>query len=138
MDSVPLDLAFTRLGANVAGRQRPVWANALDGSLVLVCESLGFSRPGAGVLRYSARLSEIPGRSARVPELRESLDAARSGGTPVRLIIQTRGVDGASSRIHVRADLIGSVAEFDGDAYCVDFVRPVDPEVEPPVRKRKR
>jgi len=112
---------------------------AQDGSLVLVCQSSGFSRPRAGVLRYSAKLSLLPTRAAQVEGLRQGLDAARAADTPVRLIIQTPGVAGASSRIHIREDLVGSVAEFDGDAYSVDFVRlaPAEPEPAAPSRRKR-
>jgi len=139
MDTVSLELAFSRLGAKVTGSRRPVWATAQDGSLVLVCQSTGFSRPAPGVLRYSAMLSQLPVRSALVQGLREQLAAASSAGTPVRLIIQTPGAAGTSSRIHVRTDLVGNVAQFDGDAYNVDFVRVAEVEPEPvvPVRRKR-
>lgn len=138
MDIVSLDLAFSRLGADVVGKKRPLCATARDGSLVLVCQSSGFSRPGAGVLRYSARLSLACARPSQIETLRLGLDAAMTGRIPVRLIIQTAGVDGASGRIHMRADLVGSVAEFDGDAYSVDFVRPVVAELAPAPRVRRK
>lgn len=138
MDTVPLDLAFSRLGADCTGRQRPMWATAQDGSLVLVCQSRGFSRPGPGVLRYSAQLSLITGRRAQVQTLRQSLEAAHSGGTPVRLIIQTPGEGRTSARNHVREDLTGSVSAFDGDSYSVDFVRVVAEEPEPVVTTRRK
>src|SRR5690606_9130680 len=131
MDIVPLELAFSRLGVDVQGRQRPLSATAQDGSLVLVCQSSGFSRPGPGVLRYSARLSLIPGRMAQVKLLREGLSAASAGGTPVRLIIQTGKPGGGPGKLHTRADLVGSVTEFDGDAYSVDFQRIEEDEPEP-------
>ena len=138
MDIVSLEVAFARLGADTQGRQRQLSATAQDGSLVLVCQSSGFSRPGPGVLRYSAKLSEIPGRSAQVQQLREGLGAASSGGTAVKLIIQTRGAGGGLSKIHTRADLVGSVTTFDGDAYSVDFQRPEENEPEPAPRGRRR
>lgn len=133
MEKIPLDVAFSRFGAEVAGRQRPRWATAQDGSLVLVCLSSGFTRPGAGVLRYTAALSDFP---AHVAALRVSLGSAFSSGTPVRLIIQTPPTESASGRIHMRPDLVGSVVLFDGDAYSIDFVRPEEEEPEPPKRKR--
>lgn len=136
MDSVPLDLAFSRLGADIP-RGRPLCATAKDGSLVLVCHSSGFNRPGAGVLRYSAVLSQMAGVRAHIAALRKSLDAASTAGTPIRLIIQTPS-GGASSRIHTRADLVGSISAFDGDAYSVDFVRVVEQEPEPAPRSRRR
>lgn len=138
MDIVPLELAFLRFGVDVQGRQRLMSATAQDGSLVLVCQSSGFSRPGPGVLRYSSRLSLIPGRMAQVKLLREGLSAASADGKPVRLIIQTAGPGGGSARVHTRADLVGSVTEFDGDAYSVDFQRVEEDEPEPVQRKGRR
>ncbi len=138
MDIVSVDVAFSRLGASSAGQQRPLSAIAQDGSLVLVCQSSGFSRPDSGVLRYSAKLSQTVARPAQIEALRLGLDAANSARTAVRLIIKTPGIGGASARIHMRADLVGSVAEFDGDAYSVDFVRLQEEETEPPPQRRRR
>jgi hypothetical protein len=138
MDIVPLELAFSRLGAQVQGRQRLLSAMAGDGSLVLVCQSSGFSRPGPGVLRYSAKLSEIAKRSAQVTQLRAGLAAASTGGTTVRLIIQTPAAGGGPGKVHTRADLVGSVSAFDGDAYSVDFLRLEEEEPEPAPRGRRR
>jgi hypothetical protein len=137
MDTVSLNLAFSRLGADVP-RGRPLCAIAKDGSLVLVCQSSGFNRPSAGVLRYSAVLSLMPGVRAHIAALQKSLDAASAALTPIRLIIQTASANGASSRIHTREDLVGRVIAFDGDAYSVDFVRIVVEEPEPPPRGRRK
>jgi len=138
MDIIPLDLAFSRLGADVQGRQRLLSATAGDGSLVLVCQSSGFTRPGPGVLRYSAKLSQIAGRSEQVKVLRAGLTAASAGGTPVRLIIQTAPSASSPGRVHTRADLVGNVTTFDGDAYSVDFLRLDETEPEPAPRGRRR
>jgi hypothetical protein len=138
IDTTPVHLAFSRLGADVAGQHNPLCATAKDGSLVLVCRSSGFSRPGAGVLRYSAKLSQLAARRSQIDTLRLGLDAATSGGTPVRLIIHTPASEGAASRIHLRADLVGSVSGYDGDAFSVDFVRPPEVKTEPPTRKGRR
>jgi len=137
MDTVSLEQAFSRLGAQIAGR-RPLCATAEDGSLVLVCQSSGFSRPNAGVLRYSSVLSQIDAGRSHVEELRLSLAAASTGQSPVRLIIQTPGAGRVPARVHMRADLVGSVSGFDGDAYSVDFVRPAPPEPETPPRGRRK
>ncbi len=139
MSTLPLVLAFSRLGANVARLQRPLCATAQDGGLVLVCLSSGFSRPRAGVLRYSARLSQTRAGRAQIKSLRLGLDAANSARTPIRLIIQTPGFGDAAAHIHMRPDLVGSVAEFDGDAYSVDFVRlPAnEPQGEPRGRRKR-
>lgn len=138
MDTVPLDFAFARLGADVSGRYRPLCATAEDGSFVLVCQSSGFSRPRAGVLRYSAKLSLMTARRTEIETLRIGLDAASAARTPVRLIIRTSSVAGASSTVHFREDLLGSIEGYDGDAYSVDFVRPIVEEPEPPPRERRR
>lgn len=137
MHAISMELAFSRLGADVP-RGRPLCATAKDGSLVLVCQSSGFNRPGAGVLRYSAVLSLMAGVRAHIAALRERLDAASADRTPIRLIIQTPGGNGASSRVHTRADLVGSISAFDGDAYSVDFVRIETEEPEPPPRGRRK
>jgi hypothetical protein len=138
MTTVPIDLAFSRLGADVGGRHRPLWAMAQDGSLVLVCQSSGFSRSGPGVMRYSALLSRLAARASQIEGLSQTLDTAFSNATAVRLIIQTPGVGKTSSRFHVRADLVGSVAAFDGDAYSVDFVQLPNPEAAPAVSGRRK
>lgn len=123
MNTVPLNLAFSRFGAHVTAGKRPLCATAQDGSLVLVCLSSGFSRPGPAVLRYSAKLSRIVAGGSQIEALRLGLDAAFSGRTAVRLIVRTASVDGSPAAVHMRADLVGSVTVFDGDAYSVDFVR---------------
>lgn len=138
MEKVSLEQAFLRLGVHAPGRQRLLSATALDGSLVMVCQATGFSRPDVGVLRYSAKLSLTTAARPQVEALRQGLNAASAGGTAVRLIIHTRGIKGSSSRIHVRTDLVGSVSAFDGDAYSVDFVRPAVPQPQRPPKIRRR
>lgn len=138
MDSIPMELAFSRLGADVPDGPRSLCATAQDGSLVLVCRSSGFSRPGAGVLRYSAMLSRTVASKAQLAALRLGLDTALSASTVVRLIVLTLAVGSAPRRVHTRADLVGSVTTFDGDAYSVDFVRLVEEEPEPAARGRRK
>lgn len=138
MDTVRVELAFSRFGADVTGQQRPLSATAQDGSLVLVCRAPGFSRPGTGVLRYSAKLSQLSARRSQVELLRTGLDAANSARTPVRLIIQTPASGATASRVHMRADLVGSISAFDGDAYSVDFVPLPEEQPEPPPTGRRR
>ena len=137
MDAVSLELAFSRLGAQITGR-RALCATALDGSLVMVCQSSGFSRPDIGVLRYSAKLSDSTAGRQHVEALRAGLDAANASRTPVKLIIQTPAAGTIPARVHTRADLVGSIAGFDGNAYSVDFVRLPVEEPEPPPRGRRR
>lgn len=138
MNTVPLDLAFSRFGANVTAGKRPLCATAQDGSLVLVCLPSGFSRQGPSVLRYSAKLSLILGRGTQIQALRLGLDAAFAARTAVRLIIRTPSMNGVPAAVHMRPDLVGSVTAFDGDAYSVDFVRLPVEAPEPPSRRRKR
>jgi hypothetical protein len=137
MDTVSLEQAFSRLGVQIAGR-RPLCGTAGDGSLVLVCQSSGFSRPNPGVLRYSSVLSQTDAGRSHVEELRVGLTAASAGQSPVRLIIQTPGAGRIPARVHLRTDLVGSVSGFDGDAYSVDFVRPPVPQPETPARSRRK
>jgi hypothetical protein len=137
MDTVSLEVAFSRFGAQVDGR-RPLCATSGDGSLVLVCQSSGFSRPGAGVLRYSSVLSQSDAGRSHVDALRQGLVAASAAQTPVRLIIQTPAAGKMPGRVHLRADLVGNVSAFDGDAYSVDFVRPQVQEAEPAPRSRRK
>ena len=136
MRIVPLDVAFSRLGAAPERRVRPLSARAQDGSLILVCRSAGFSRPAAGILRYSGQLSSMRGAQPQVSALRQELQAASTEGTPVRLIIQTPGAGGGSAQAHAREDLVGSVTAFDGDVYVVDFAR--SPTTSPPPVRRVR
>jgi hypothetical protein len=139
MKSIPIELAFSRLGAECPDGQRSLCATAHDGSLVLVCQSSGFTRPGVGVMRYSSTLSLNPAPRARVEVLRKGLEAASSASTPVRLVILTPAAGSAPRKVHARADLIGSVTAFDGDAYSVDFVRVAEEaEPEPPSSGRRK
>jgi hypothetical protein len=90
-------------------------------------------------MRYSATLSLLAAPRTQVEALRLSLVAATAGETPVRLIIQTRAADGSPGKIHTRADLVGSVSAFDGDAYSVDFTRlEEEEEPEPPPTRGRR
>lgn len=123
MIELPLELAFARLGVADAGSKRPLCATAQDGSLVVVCQSSGFSRPGVGVLRYSASLAGMTATRARIGVLRTRLEGACAERTPIRLIIKTAGVGGRPDWLHPRADLIGSITAFDGNAYSIDFVK---------------
>lgn len=133
---ITLELAFARYGVEQSNRQRLLSATALDGALMLVCQSSGFSRPAAGVLRYSATMSLMRAPRAHLTQLRTDIEAAWSGRTPIRLVIQTLRPEARSNRIHTRADLIGSVSAFDGDAFSVDFGRIAPEESDPTPPKR--
>ena len=131
-----MEAAFASFGADSAGQQRPLSATAADGSLVLVCRSGGFSRPGLGVLRYTEQLSSLKASASRLAALRAQISDALPAGTGVRLVIQTARSGRSSGGTHVRPDLIGKVSGFDGDQFTVDFSRPQPPLVERKARRR--
>jgi hypothetical protein len=138
MENLSLEVAFARYGAQAINKQRSLSALATDGSLVLSCESLHFTRPGIGILRYTRRLSELGGAKARITELRTQLLAAMDAGTNVHPVVITAPKGLAKRIIHVRSDLEGRVVEFDGDNFSVDFTRPLPPQEEPKPKRRKR
>jgi hypothetical protein len=136
VQNLSLELAYARYGAKLTNRFRGLSALAEDGSLVLSCPAGRFSRPGAGVLRYSSQLSEETASAHEVRSLREHLGTALSGGGTVRSVFITaaRGTD--PRVVHVRTDLIGKVVEFDGDTFKVDFTREQVEERAPARRRR--
>jgi hypothetical protein len=136
MENLSLEVAYGRYGAQITNKQRSLSAMAADGSLVLTCQSEKFSRPGAGILRYSGQLSQ-EGTSTRVAELGEHVQSARDSGASVRAVVITppRGI--VRRVIHVRTDLVGKVVDFDGDAFVVDFTRPAPPMVESRPRRKR-
>ncbi|MEO6186601.1 MAG: hypothetical protein ABIP38_05740 [Steroidobacteraceae bacterium] len=138
MENLSLEVAFARYGAQATNKQRSLSALSKDGSLVLSCESLHFSRPGIGILRYSRRLSELPGAKARITELRTQLHTAFDAGSNVHPVVITAPKGLAKRIIHVRSDLEGRVVEFDGDTFSVDFTRPAAPAEEPKVKRRNK
>ena len=68
--------------------------------------------------------------------LREHLTLARDESRPVSMVIVTPST-GRSRNIHIRKDLIGSVASFDGEHYVVDFTRVPQPPRESKVRRKR-
>jgi hypothetical protein len=126
MEKLNLVDAFARYGGKPANRLHSLSAMAADGAMILGCASTRFGHPAPGVLRYEDRLSRDPSHSASSASLGAHLSLAREGNLPVRLIViaSKPNEDGPGERdIHVRTDLVGSVTEFDGDHYIVDFVR---------------
>jgi hypothetical protein len=118
--------AFARFGAKPSNRLRALSAMAADGALVLNCSHAHFRHPSRGVLRYEDRLSRQSPGSGDTELLGRHLALAREGALPVRMVVSSRADDknaGGSSGCHVRPDLIGKVAEFDGDHFVVDFTR---------------
>jgi hypothetical protein len=136
MENLSLEVAYGRYGAQITNKQRSLSAMAADGSLVLTCQSERFSRPGAGILRYSGQLSQ-EGTSTRVAELGAHLQSARDADASVRAVVITppRGI--VRRVIHVRTDLVGKVIDFDGDAFVIDFTRPAPPMVESRPRRKR-
>lgn len=124
---------FAAYGAKLPNAQWAVSALAGDGSLVVSCWSLYFSRPDRHTLRYTDRLSRWSGNEAGNRLLHSHLIQAYASSLPVRLVIATptdgqvvhQGLDASCIKktFHVRPDLIGMVAEFDGDEFVIDFSR---------------
>jgi hypothetical protein len=126
--------AFAAYGAKLAN---PMWAfsaKALDGSILFSCWSHKFGRPHNGVVRYTDRLSRwsrinTAGKNLFVAHLSEAYDQRLT----IRLIIAKTtapevvdsGEDASAipKTFHVRPDLVGRVAEFDGDGYTFEFRR---------------
>jgi hypothetical protein len=126
MDNLNLVDAFAKYGGKPANRLYSLSAMAADGAMILGCASTRFAHPAPGVLRYEDRLSRDPTHSAESARLGTHLSLARDGKLPVRMVVIAGKVnkEGTTGReIHIRSDLIGSVVEFDGDRYVVDFVR---------------
>lgn len=118
--------AFGRFGAKPSRRMSSLSAMAMDGALVLNCRFAHFSHPVRGVLRYETSLSAAQAGAEVVSTLSDHLTRARDGDLPVRMVvtIPEREKSGKSGGYYVRPDLIGKVAEFDGDRFVVDFTRP--------------
>jgi hypothetical protein len=110
---------------------RCLWGD--DGSLVLSCWSLYFSRPDRETLRYTDRLSRWAGNEAGNALLRGHPEIARSSSPPVRPVIATprdravvdSGRDANTTRktFHIRPELAGRLVNFDGDEFVIDFMR---------------
>lgn len=128
MPSLSLVDAFAKYGGKPANRLHSLSAMAADGAMILSCASTRFGHPAPGVLRYEDKLSRDPSHSPVLATLGTHLSLARDGNLPVRIIIiaSKPNEEGTGGReIHIRSDLVGSVVEFDGDHYIVDFVRAV-------------
>jgi len=130
--------AFARFDATPSNRLSSVSAIATDGAMVLACSYGHFAHPSKGVLRYEDRLSRESAESKESQLLSQHLTLARDGGLPIRMVVVTatdrkKGSPGRS--FHVRPDLVGKVASFDGDHFVVDFTRQ---EENPPTASGRR
>jgi hypothetical protein len=135
-NNMSLELAYARYGAQVSNKHRNLSSVANDGSLVITCPAERFSRPGVGVLRYSAQISTEASVTSRVVALRTHIGAAHEAQSLVRPVIVGAAADAEKRPIHVRTDLVGKVVAFDGDHFVVDFTRPA-PVAEPKNKRRR-
>ena len=131
MGNLSLQEAFAVYGGKPANRLHSLSAIAADGTaMILGCWSSRFTHPTRGILRYHDTLSRETGHAAEMQSLGEHLARARDGALPIRMVVITERQapdDKTTREIHVRADLIGKVTEFDGDRFVIDFVRTVEP-----------
>ena len=137
--NLSLNDAFARFGAKPSNRLRGLSAMATDGALVLNCSLAYFGHPSRGVLRYEDRLSRLAPSGSDTELLGRHLTLAAAGALPVRMVVSSRAdeTNGSSTQsCHVRPDLIGKVAEFDGDHFIVDFTRREVIRPAAPVRRR--
>jgi len=128
--------AYARYGAKLENRLRGLSAVAEDGAVVLTCETARLARPGIGILRFEGDISTGAPVARASALLREHLTLARDESRPVSMVIVTPST-GRSRNIHIRKDLIGSVASFDGEHYVVDFTRVPQPPRESKVRRKR-
>lgn len=108
------------VGSVVSARWRSTvrWYSTADGCIF----------PAASVescvIESSLSAAQAGGRIVRT--LSERLRRARDDDLPVRMVVRSpeREKSGRAGSDYVRPDLIGKVAEFDGDRFAVDFTRP--------------
>jgi hypothetical protein len=124
--NLSLSDAFAKFGAKPSNRVRGLSAMAADGALVLNCALAHFGHPSRGVLRYEDRLSRQSPGCSDTELLGRHLTLAHAGALPVRMVVSSRTNESKGNlgpSCHVRPDLVGRVAEFDGDHFIVDFTR---------------
>ena len=131
--------AFGKFGAKPTSRFGSLSAMANDGALVINCRQAHFSHPSSGVLRYETCISAEQAGAGVLKTLGEHLTRAREGDLPVRMVVtfEQRQKTGKAGGYFVRPDLIGKVADFDGDRFAIDFTRPQAAAVETSARRRK-
>jgi hypothetical protein len=138
--NVSLVDAFRAFGAKPRSRLRGMSAMAEDGAMVLNCSYACFGHPSRGVLRYEDKLSREASNAEEMRLLGEHLKQARESSLPIRMIVTSppKSKDGTGPKsFHVRADLTGSVVEFDGDHFIIDFTRTEElPEVGASSRRK--
>jgi len=125
--------AFARFGAKPVNSMWAVSAIAQDGALVMSCWAHCCKSGGTGVLLYSDRLSRWHGNDLGNNLLKRHLAQAIAENLPVRMVVattlETETVDNGhdASKVkktfHIREDVVGRVASFDGDNYVIEFRR---------------
>jgi hypothetical protein len=127
MGNLSLQEAYGIFGGKPANRLHSVSAMATSGAeMILSCAGSRFKHPARGILRYEDTLTRDTTRPTEMQLLGQHLTQARDQNLPVRMVVITETADAAGKTtrgIHVRADLVGKVVEFDGERYVVDFVR---------------
>ena len=124
--------AFKSYGAVLKNFRRDVSAIATDGALVVSCWDKAF-RKAENAMRYQDHLSKWGDDNAAGRDLLSGhLAQAVQQSLPVRLVIAHRApvAEGSKARaeyFHVRPDLVGRIADFDGDCFSIDFTRPAAP-----------
>ena len=132
--------AFGRFNAKPSSRLASLSAIAADGALVLTCSHAHFGHPSPGVLRYEDRLSRESATSKENQLLAQHLTLARDGDLPIRMVVMSvaEAKSGGRSRsFHVRPDLTGKIAKFDGDHFIVDFTRREETTLKTATGRRK-
>lgn len=127
--------AFARHGAMLRNVQWSFSARADDGAIVLSCW-VDFFVPSKehgipGVMRYCDTLQRVSHNAPGCSELRAFLDEARAVGTPIKLIVARPGdasrlhsgksASHAGNRFDPRTDVTGTLVDFDGNRYVIDF-----------------
>lgn len=127
--------AFAKFGAKPLNPMWAVSAIADDGALVISCWAHLCKRGGKGVLLYTDCLSRWGGNELGGNLLKSHLAQAVAGNLTVRMVVATtaeteavdQGRDASKVKkiFHVREDVVGRVASFDGDNYTLEFRRAV-------------
>ena len=129
--------AFSRYKAKLQNERWAFSALSDDGSIVISCWEHLLKPFGKGVLRYTDTLSRRKNRKLGLPLLVEHLKLAQQDGRRFRLVItyteetdvvdEGRGAGSIKKDFEVRPDLIGTLTEFDGDRFVIDFRRLTGP-----------
>jgi len=138
VSKLTLTKAFADYGAVLKNARWACSAIAKDGSLVFSCWD-HFLRPQpGGSLRYEDALSRWRGNVLGREVLREQLKQALESNLRVRLVIASLKEPSIMAKAHslsrtdasiwpktfsTRKDLVGRVAEFNGDRFVIDYHR---------------